>query len=172
MYREIDLTQIKISATESEIELLKEEQAKTKDKEIKAACKAEIEADKKKLEQLKDTPPALLKFLSNGATPYLYTNAFKQDLILGFRRNQAKMKSGNPEEVEKASFNLIDIGTKAAYIMNRQAENAALSKLSEGDFLKWLEQFNADTFINDDLQGEIFGVLFDDMAESSTPKNS
>ena len=41
------------------------------------------------------------------------------------------------------------------------------------DFYKWLEQFEADTFLNDDVLMEgVFSVLFDDMEESSEVKNS
>lgn len=172
MYREIDLTEIKTAAVKNEIKLLKQAEKKAKNAAQKDALKKEIEKDENKLARLKEKGAELIKFLSNGATPYLYTNAFKQDLMLGVRRNQAKSESDNPEEAERASFTLMDIGTKLAYIMNRQAENAPLSKLSEGDFFKWLEQFSADLFINDDLQGEIFGVYFDDVEESSSSKNS
>ena len=93
--------------------------------------------------------------------------------MLGTRRNAPKTESENTEEAEDASFVLMDICAKAAYIMNKQAEGANLSKLNINDFYKWLEQFEADTFLNDDVLMEgVFSVLFDDMEESSEVKNS
>ena len=172
MYREINLIATRITAAENELEIYNEALDKKPGKAEKAILTEQIEATKEKIKQLEASEPVFLKLLANGATPYLYKNAFKQDMLLGMRRNQAKTQSENAEEAENASFNLIDIGTKAAYIMNRQAENASLSKLSESDFFEWLKQFAPMTFLEDALQGEIYDLILEDQEASSTSKNS
>ena len=112
-----------------------------------------------------------LKLLANGATPYLYKNVFKKDLLLGMNINQRKVESKNADEAEEAGLNLIDIGVKVAYIMNAQAENKNLSKLNDSDFYKWLENFGAFSLYQDEVMSQVLEVLYDDMDNSSEAKN-
>lgn len=112
-----------------------------------------------------------LKLLANGATPYLYKNVFREDLFRGLNANQEKAASNDKEEMTDVGFNLIDIATKAAYVMNAQAENKRLTTLSEDDFYKWLGNFEATSLYDDELIAKIYSVLNGDMETTSEAKN-
>ena len=112
-----------------------------------------------------------MNLLANGATPYIYKNVFKEDLLLGMNTNQLNTESKDEELASKAGLNLVDIGIKLAYIMNAQAEKKKLSALSYDDFYKWLEQFEATTLYDDELMAEVYSVLHSDMETTSEAKN-
>ena len=112
-----------------------------------------------------------MNLLANGATPYIYKNVFKEDLLLGMNTNQLNTESKDEELASKAGLNLVDIGIKLAYIMNAQAEKKRLSALSYDDFYKWLEQFEATTLYDDELLAEVYSVLHSDMETTSEAKN-
>jgi hypothetical protein len=112
-----------------------------------------------------------MNLLANGATPYIYKNVFKEDLLLGMNTNQLNTESKDEELASKAGLNLVDIGIKLAYIMNAQAEKKRLSALSYDDFYKWLEQFEATTLYDDELMAEVYSVLHSDMETTSEAKN-
>ena len=111
-----------------------------------------------------------MNLLANGATPYIYKNVFKEDLLLGMNTNQLNTESKDEELASKAGLNLVDIGIKLAYIMNAQAEKKRLSALSYDDFYKWLEQFEATTLYDDELMAEVYSVLHSDMETTSEAK--
>ena len=112
-----------------------------------------------------------IDFLANGATPYIYKDVFHEDLYNGMNVNGEKTKSKDQEEADRAGINLVDIGTKLAYVLNSQAEKRSVSKLGKDDFYKWLEKFEATDLSDDETLAEIFNVLNSDMATTSEVKN-
>ena len=70
---------------------------------------------------------------ADGATPYLYKTAFGGDLFSFFTDQSKRENRGD----------IADMATNVAYVMARQAEtpNPREIKLSEGDMLEWLSQF-------------------------------
>lgn len=112
-----------------------------------------------------------IECLANGATPYIYKDVFHEDLYNGMKVNGEKAQGEDNDEADKAGINLVDIGTKLAYILNAQAEKKSVTKLCKDDFYKWLEQFEATDLSNDETLAEVFNVLNSDMATTSEVKN-
>ena len=71
-----------------------------------------------------------IPFLSNGVTPLLYKQLFKNDLLKALNSNG---------EFEIANEKIPEL----AFIMAKQAEKADMAQLSFDMYIEWLEQFDA-----------------------------
>lgn len=98
---------------------------------------------------------------SNGATPVRYKMTFKADLMVELNQ----MNKGTRDEGE-----LIDLISRLAFIMSRQAENdkAALAAMTFEDYINWLSGFEAMDIAN--AAEQILGVYMDQTNGDSTPK--
>ena len=76
-----------------------------------------------------------IKLAANAATPFRFRQMFKKDLL---------QILGNEEKAESEGVEAI---SELAFIMAKQAEGADLSKMSEDDFITWLEEFGPMAFI-------------------------
>ena len=92
---------------------------------------------------------------ANAATPFRFRQIFHKDLlsILG---NEQKAESEGVEAV-----------TQLAYIMNKQAEKADMTKLNEDEFMVWLEDFGSMAFVN--AAEAILNVYMESTESTSTP---
>ena len=96
-----------------------------------------------------------MEFAANAATPFRFKQVFKKDLfaILG---NEQKAENEGVEAV-----------TQLAYIMAKQAEKADMNKLSEDEFMTWLEDFSGMAFVN--AAEDILNIYMDSTVGTSTP---
>ena len=96
-----------------------------------------------------------LELAANAATPFRFKQVFKKDLfaILG---NESKAEAEGVEAV-----------TELAFIMAKQAEKADMNKLTEEEFLTWLEDFSGMAFV--ETAEEILNVYMDSTEGTSTP---
>lgn len=92
---------------------------------------------------------------ANAATPFRYKQVFNSDLFAVL---------GNEKRAEEEGAEVV---TKLAYIMHRQAEKADMSKLSEDDFITWLEEFSAMAFVNS--AEDIINAYMDSTTGTATP---
>ena len=76
-----------------------------------------------------------IKLAANAATPIHFRRMFKKDLL---------QILGNEEKAEAEG---IDAVSGLAFIMAKQAENADISKMTEDDYIAWLEEFGPMAFI-------------------------
>ena len=66
---------------------------------------------------------------ANAATPFRFRQIFKKDIFSVF---------GNEEKAETEGFETV---AQLAFIMAKQAEKADMGKLTEAEFIEWLESF-------------------------------
>lgn len=99
--------------------------------------------------------------LANGATAIRYRQVFHTDLMGGLAK-YGKMEE-NPNSVDW------ELPAKLAYIMVCAAQSKDMSKLSEPDFIRWVEQFEGDSFWQ--AQNEIVSIYAANQQTSSTAKN-
>lgn len=85
-----------------------------------------------------------VKLAANAATPFRFRQMFKKDLL---------QILGNEEKAEAEG---IDAVSGLAFIMAKQAEGADISKMTENDFIAWLEEFGPMAFI--ESAEEILGI--------------
>jgi len=76
-----------------------------------------------------------IKLAANAATPFRFRQMFKKDLL---------QILGNEEKAEAEG---IDAISGLAFIMAKQAEGADISKMTENDYISWLEEFGPMSFI-------------------------
>ena len=96
-----------------------------------------------------------MEFAANAATLFRFKQVFHKDLfsILG---NEQKAESEGVEAV-----------TQLAYIMAKQAEKADMNKLSEDEFMTWLEDFSGMAFVS--AAEDILNIYMDSTVGTSTP---
>ena len=96
-----------------------------------------------------------IEFAANAATPFRYKQVFGKDLfaILG--------------NEEKAETEGVEAVTELAYIMAKQGEKADMGKLNYEEFINWLENFSAMTFIENAEQ--IINVYMESAKTTATP---
>lgn len=92
---------------------------------------------------------------ANAATPFRFKQTFQKDLLAVFSNEEIAQKEG------------IEVVSELAYIMNKQAEKADMSKLSFEDFIEWLEGFGPMAFV--EASEDIIAVYTDSSKSSSTP---
>lgn len=103
-----------------------------------------------------------IEMLSNAATPYRFKQVFQKDLIRFFTDAATKKLSDDAETVT--------IAQQMAYVMAKQAEGGDLSKLSEDDFLTWMEGFDPLPFNSFEVVSEILGAYTGQQKTTTTPK--
>ena len=96
-----------------------------------------------------------IEFAANAATPFRYKQVFQRDLL---------QILGNEDKAEKEGVEAV---TQLAFIMAKQAEKADMGKLTQEEFLAWLEDFSAMAFI--ESAEDIMGVYMDQTQNTSTP---
>ena len=96
-----------------------------------------------------------LEVVANAATPFRFKQIFHKDLlrILG---NETKAEEEGVETI-----------TQLAFVMAKQAEKADMGKLSDVEFVDWLEGFSPLAFIN--AAEEIMNAYMDQTVGSATP---
>jgi len=95
--------------------------------------------------------------LANAATPIRYKMVFGKDLL-----NSMMFTGGTDLDIE--------IIGRLAYLLNKQAIKADLAKLTEDDYIDWLEGFDSMAFI--DSAQEIVGVYLGSRGNSSKAKKT
>lgn len=96
-----------------------------------------------------------IELAANAATPFRYKQVFQKDLL---------QILGNEEKAEKEGVEAV---TQLAFIMAKQAEKADMAKLTTDEFLAWLEDFSAMTFVEN--AEDILNVYMDQTQNTSTP---
>ncbi len=97
---------------------------------------------------------------ANAATPYRFKQVFGEDLF--------KIFGATTQRSDEENIELADTVMKMAYIMMRQGENADMNRLSEEDFMKWLEGYAPMDIV---LAGEnIIDLYMSSTQGSITPK--
>lgn len=103
-----------------------------------------------------------VELLSNAATPYRFKQVFGKDLIRFF--TEAATSKDYADDTET-----VVTAQQMAYIMARQADGD-LSKLSEDDFLQWMEQFDPLPFNNFDTVLQVMSAYTGQTQTTSEPK--
>lgn len=96
-----------------------------------------------------------VELAANAATPFRFKQVFQRDLL---------QILGNEERAEKEGVEAV---TQLAFIMAKQAEKADMSKVTQDEFLEWLEGFSAMSFI--ESAEDIMNVYMDQTQNTSTP---
>lgn len=96
-----------------------------------------------------------MELLANAATPFRFRQVFQKDLMAVFANEERAQREG------------LEVVTELAYIMNKQAQKADLSKLSFDDFIEWLEGFGPMAFV--EASEDIIGVYVESSRTLSTP---
>lgn len=96
-----------------------------------------------------------IEFAANAATPFRYKQIFQKDLL---------QILGNEEKAQQEGVEAV---TQLAYIMAKQAEKADMAKLSNDDFITWLEGFSAMAFVEN--AEEILNVYMDSTSTTAAP---
>ena len=96
-----------------------------------------------------------LELAANAATPFRFKQVFHKDLfsVLG---NEQKAETEGVEAV-----------TQLAFIMAKQAEKADMGKLTESEFIEWLEGFGPMAFVSGAEQ--ILNAYMDSTVGTATP---
>lgn len=95
---------------------------------------------------------------ANAATPYRYRMIFHKDLLTLLSTARAD------------DATTIDIMSELAFVMAKQAEKADMSKLTEGMFLEWLEGFEPEAFISEEVVVQVLSVYNKNAVATSTTK--
>lgn len=96
--------------------------------------------------------------VANGATPYRYKMVFGSDLM------KELTEIADTEDVGTA----MDVVSRLAFIMTKQAEHADMNALNEELFIEWLEQFETMDMIHS--YKDILAVYTNNMHSSSKAK--
>lgn len=99
-----------------------------------------------------------MELSANAATPFRFRQVFHKDLLAVFANE------------EKAEAEGLEVVAELAYIMNKQAEKADMTKLSFDDFIEWLEGFGPMAFV--EASEDIVGVYTESSTSMSTPKET
>ena len=96
-----------------------------------------------------------IELAANAATVIRYKHIFHKDLFFIL---------GNEERAEKDGVEAIQ---ELAFIMNKQAEKADMTKLDEEAYMKWLEQFPAMAFV--EKAEDILNAYMESSITTATP---
>lgn len=96
-----------------------------------------------------------MELSANAATPFRFKQVFHKDLMTVFANEEKAQQEG------------LEVVTELAYIMNKQAQKADMTKLSFDDFIEWLEGFGPMAFV--ESSEDIVAVYTETSATSSTP---
>ena len=96
-----------------------------------------------------------MELAANAATPFRYKQVFKEDLFAIL---------GNEKRAEEQG---VEVVTKLAYIMHKQAEGADMNKLNEDGFMSWIEGFSSMAFIS--VADQILNVYMDSATGTAMP---
>lgn len=96
-----------------------------------------------------------IELAANAATPFRFKQVFQKDLL---------QILGNEDKAEKEGVEAV---TQLAFIMAKQAEKADMAKLTNDEFLTWLEDFSAMAFV--ESAEDILNVYMDQTQNASTP---
>lgn len=96
-----------------------------------------------------------MELSANAATPFRFKQVFHKDLLATFANETRAQEEG------------IETISQLAYIMNKQAQKADMNKLTEEDFISWLEGFEAMAFV--EASEEILGVYMGSAETTSKP---
>lgn len=113
---------------------------------------------KKDIELLTTTGKKSFPMAANGATCIRFRQVFHKDLMV----ENAKLINAS-EDADSEYFG------KLAYIMNASAEGKDMSKLSQEDYEKWIEQFEGSALW--DAQYQIVSVYTGNQEVTSEGKN-
>ncbi len=96
-----------------------------------------------------------MEFAANAATPFRYKQVFHKDILQIF---------GNEQKAETEGVEAV---TELAFIMSKQAEKADMSKLTQEEFIDWLEGFGPMAFV--EAAEDILSVYVSTRETSSHP---
>lgn len=99
-----------------------------------------------------------LELSANAATPFRFKQTFHKDLLAIFSNEKKAEEEG------------LEVVSELAYIMNKQAEKADMSKLSFEDFIEWLEKFEPMAFV--DASEDIINAYTESSVSMSTPSEA
>lgn len=106
-----------------------------------------------------------IQLKATSATTIYFQKAFHRD----FLREFAKMTK---DDEEVTAYELVQ---QLAFIMAAQVEHTQkelMDGLSELEYVKWLDNFDSDVFLNQDTMTEILGVWNKSTKASVKPKNA
>lgn len=112
-----------------------------------------------------------IPMMANGATEYRYRQMFGSDIMVTFFRAYQKMgekfdlSNSDPELIGE----MIDIASKLGFIMSKQAEKADMARITENEFIEWLEQFESVDILMSST--DIFGVWLSQRSQTVPSKN-
>jgi len=92
--------------------------------------------------------------LANAATPIRYKMIFGKDLL-----NAALFSSGDLD---------LEVVSRLAFLLSKQAAKADMSRVSEDDYIEWLEDFDSMAFV--DGAQDIFAVYIGSRNNTSKAK--
>lgn len=96
-----------------------------------------------------------MEFAANAATPFRYKQVFHKDVLQIFSNE------------EKAETEGVEAVTELAFIMCKQAEKADMGKLTQDEFIAWLEGFGPMAFV--EAAEDILSVYMGTRETSSHP---
>lgn len=94
-----------------------------------------------------------IPMLANAATPFRFKSIFHTDIL----QNMMKGDEGDVTEYEKLAF-----------VMAMQAEKKDMTKLSEEDFISWLEDFEFTDVVN--ALPQVVNIYMKNTSSDSDPK--
>lgn len=92
---------------------------------------------------------------ANAATPFRFRQFFKKDLLAIL---------GNEKRAEEEGLETI---MQLAFVMNKQAEKADFTKMSEETFIEWLEGYGSMAFV--EAADGIIGVYMNTTEATAEP---
>ena len=98
-----------------------------------------------------------IEMLANAATPYYYNQIFHADFFT------------ESQDMGEANGGLtVSVFTKLAFIMAKQAEKKDMAKINEGQFIKWLSDFEPMDIPN--AMPEIVDIYMGNTKGTASPK--
>ncbi len=101
-----------------------------------------------------------LDLLATGTTPIRYKSVFHEDIMINFSQICDEKKDG---------AELLDMASKLAYVMNKQAKDEVLT-MSYDDYLTWLDTYEPMDFVH--AATDITNVYLGTTKTKSQPKNA
>lgn len=108
-----------------------------------------------------------VEFQSSGATPVLYKQCFKKDLL----SDTSKLRDIKGDDVEKG-LSMLDIVMQLSYIMYCEANyKDVFNRLNQESYMKWLMELSPNAFEDSEVNLKFVQLWRGNTSGTSTLKN-
>lgn len=106
-----------------------------------------------------------IKMTASAATAYRFKQIFKADIL-------KELAADHGADTEAQGWELMDMATKLAFVMQAQAGEEDVARLSEESFLTWLDGFAPTDFLDEGTLLEILRLFNGDAPSVEAKKNT